>query len=308
MGYMHLDNLYKNQAILAQTECYALEKIHGTSSRIIFTRHVTDYTDSVGVKTTGNFHYHGGGVPGATFKALFNTEDLEGKLLGIPGDKIVVYGESYGGSMQGNAWRYGPMLKFCAFEVKIDDCWLTVPEAEALVLSIGLEFVHYVRISTKLSEIDFWRDAISEQAIRNGVTTRDGPFIRREGVVLRTIDEQLDHRGNRIMAKHKRDEERETKTPRKVVDPSKMEILKEARAIAEEWVVSERLNHVLSHLSPEVVDMTRTREVISEMIKDIHREGAGEFEPSQTVNAEIGKRTAQLLKQYFQDKLKEDKA
>ena len=30
MGYMHIDNLYKDQRILQFKECYALEKIHGT--------------------------------------------------------------------------------------------------------------------------------------------------------------------------------------------------------------------------------------------------------------------------------------
>jgi len=313
MGYASIDNLYRNQAILEQSECFALEKIHGCSSHITFTRIVTEYTNNVGEKSVGNFHYHGGGVPGATFKALFNTAEIETKLSALPYDKITIFGESYGGSMQKNQWRYGDKLKFVAFDVRVNEDaaaentggWLTVPEAEKIVLHLGLEFVHYVRIPTKLSLIDEWRDACSEQAIRNGVTARDGQFIRREGVVLRTVDEKLDRRGNRIIAKHKRDEERETKTPRKVVDPAKVEILKEARKVAEEFCVMERLRHVLAHLNLEPVDMTCAKTVIVEMINDINREGAGEFAPSNTVNAEIGKRTAQLLKQYLADKLKE---
>jgi hypothetical protein len=305
MGYMHIDNLYREQTILERDFIYALEKLDGTSSRILFTRSVTDYVDNLNKKTTGNFHYHGGGITGEQFKALFNTAELEPKLSALPGDKITIYGESYGGKLQGKAASYGPDIKFCAFDVKVDDRWLTVPEAEALVLSLGIEFVHYVRIPTKLSEIDFWRDATSEQAIRNGVTTRDGQWIRREGVVLRTLDEVADRRGNRIIAKHKRDEERETKTLR-VVDPTKVAFIKEARRVAEEFVTKTRLDHVLQKIPGEpIVDMTRTREVISAMIEDINREGDGEFEPSNTVNAEIGKRTAQLLKQYFVDKLKE---
>lgn len=34
MGYMHIDNLYKNQDMLIFRECYALEKIHGTSAHV----------------------------------------------------------------------------------------------------------------------------------------------------------------------------------------------------------------------------------------------------------------------------------
>lgn len=307
MGYASIENLYKAQRILEETHVYACEKIHGCSSHITHTKVVTDYTDNHGVKTTGNFHYHGGGVSGAVFKAMFDTEKLEPALLALPYNKVVIYGETYGGTMQKNAWRYGPVMKFVAFEVCVDDRWLTVPEAEAFVLSLGLEFVHYVKIETKLSEIDFWRDAPSTQAARNGVLEHDGKPVPREGVVLRTIDEKLDHRGNRIMVKHKRDEERETKTPRKVVDPSKLEILKNARLIAEEWVTMRRLaEHVIPKLPVAVVDMSSTKAVISAMLEDVNREGAGEFEPGPTVNAEIGKRTAQLLKQYLADKLKEN--
>ena len=306
MGYLHISNLFKEQTILEHDQCFALEKIHGTSSSIIFTRSTTEYVDNVGVKSVGNFHYHGGGIPGEQFKNLFNVNDLQVKLSSLPGDKITVYGESYGGKLQAQSWRYGPDIKFCAFDVKIDDRWLPVPEAESMVLSLGLEFVHYVKIPTKLSDIDFWRDATSEQAIRNGVTTRDGQWIRREGVVLRMLDESFDRRGNRIIAKHKRDEERETKTPRKVVDQAKAEMIKDARRISEEFVTVTRLQHVLDKIPGDpIVDMTRTKEVISAMLEDVHREGSGEFEPSNTVNAEIGKRTAQLLKQYLADKLKE---
>lgn len=305
MGFMHIDNLYKNQKILEFPECYALEKIHGTSAWIYWTP----------IQGLG---FHPGGETINTFKPLFNEQNLdtEFRLLYetsvqqlVPFDRVVVHGEAYGGKQQKNQWRYGPVLKFIGFDVKYERKesveWLKVPLAQMVCEDLlGLEFVHYKRITTKLSDIDAERDAISEQAIRNGVTTRDGDFIRREGVVLRTIDEVLDHRGNRIMAKHKRAEERETKTERKV-DTNKVEVLKEARAIAEEWVVPERLNHVLSHVGGEFADMTRTKEVIAEMIRDVNREGAGEFEPSNTVNAEIGKRTAQLLKQYLENRLHE---
>ncbi len=307
MSYASILNLYKDQAVLNFPEVFALEKVDGTSSSICHTKQESTYTDNHKVTSKGNFHYHGGGITGEQFKSLFDTETLERELHKVDCQKITIYGESYGGKIQKCADRYGATIKFVAFEVKIDDRWLTVPEAEALVVSLGLEFVHYVRIPTKLSLIDAERDAISEQAIRNGVTTRDGTFVRREGIVLRTIDEQLDHRGNRIMAKHKRAEERETKTDRPV-DTAKVEALKEGRAIAEEWVTKNRLvGHVLPKIEGDpIVDMTRTREVISAMLKDIEKESEGEIVWSDVARAEIGKRTAQLLKQYFQDQLREE--
>jgi hypothetical protein len=304
LGYASIENLYRSQQVLNFPETYCLEKINGCSAWLVFTREVSDYTDNHGVKTTGNFHYHGGNLKGPQLKATMPA-DVEARLAEVPGQNITIYGEAYGGNIQKCADRYGPTVKFCCFDVFVDGKWLTVPEAEKVALSLGLEFVHYVRIPTKLSEIDFWRDATSEQAIRNGITTRDGAWVRREGVVLRTINEELDHRGNRIIAKHKRAEERETKTERKV-DTAKLEMLKEARAIAEEWVTSTRLvGHILPKIPGEpIVDMTRTKEVISAMLKDIEKESVGEIEWSLAVNAEIGKRTAQLLKQHFEEKLR----
>lgn len=303
MAYASIDNLYKAQRILEEPECYALEKLDGCSAWCTYTKEVSDYTDNHGVKTTGHFHYHGGNLIGVVLRSLLGGEQFEETLCRFLGDKVTVYGEAYGGKIQKCADRYGPATKFCAFDIMVDESWLTVPEAEAAARSLRLEFVHYKRIPTKLSAIDAEKDAISEQAIRNGMTTCEGTFIRREGVILRTIDEKLDHRGNRIIVKHKRAEERETKTER-VVDTTKLEILKSARAVAEEWCTLNRLvGHILPKLEGEVIDMSRTREVISAMINDIHKEGDGEFEPGPTVNAEIGKRTGQLLKQYLSAKL-----
>lgn len=36
MSYMHIDNLYKSQTLLMFRECYALEKIHGTSAHVMW--------------------------------------------------------------------------------------------------------------------------------------------------------------------------------------------------------------------------------------------------------------------------------
>ena len=92
MGYLHIQNLYKDQTILLFKECYALEKIHGTSAHIAFN------------PGDGSIRYFSGGTAHATFVGLFNeTALIEAfKALTLPVDKtIVVYGESYGGKEQG---------------------------------------------------------------------------------------------------------------------------------------------------------------------------------------------------------------
>jgi predicted DNA-binding antitoxin AbrB/MazE fold protein len=177
------------------------------------------------------------------------------------------------------------------FEVAVGETWLAVPQAHDLVTKLGLDFVHYVKVSTDLTVLDAERDAPSEQARRNGIAG-DQP---REGVVLRPLVEVRLNNGERIIVKHKRDEERETKTPRKVVDPATQAVLSKASEIADEWVTPTRLAHVLDKLGPEV-GIERMRDVIAAMVEDVLREGRGEVVDSREARAAIGKKTAETFK------------
>lgn len=285
MGYAHIENLYKSQGILQFRECWALEKIHGTSAHIRW--------------SNGRVHFSSGGEKASRFEALFDAAALAAKFTEIGHPTVIVYGEAYGGSQQKQGWRYGEQLRFVAFEVAIGDTWLSVPNAHDVVTKLGLEFVHYARVSTELAVLDAERDAPSEQARRNGV---DGDR-QREGVVLRPITEYRDHRGERVICKHKRDDERETKSPRQVIDPAKFEVLQKAGAIADEWVTPTRLEHVLDKLGD--VGIERTRDVIAAMTEDVLREGAGEFVDSREARAAIGRKTAELFRKRLQDSLRE---
>jgi len=123
MGYQHINNLYKEQAILAQTEVYALEKIHGTSAHIAF--------EKVGDEVAIGFF--SGGEKHENFVKLFDEEKLRIHYRKFHSDKypkLTVYGEAYGGKCQGMSATYGPELKFVAFEVHADqDNWLDIPDA-----------------------------------------------------------------------------------------------------------------------------------------------------------------------------------
>lgn len=194
MGYAHISNLYKEQTILLFKECWALEKIHGTSAHVSW--------------KDGRLTFSSGGEKHERFVGLFDAT-LFDKFAALGHDHVTVYGEAYGGSQQKQAWRYGPQLKFVAFDVNVGSVWLNIPDAADVVAKLGLEFVHYERCSTDLAALDAQRDAPSTQAKRNGVEG-DKP---REGVVLRPLIELQFKTGERICAKHKRDEERETATP-----------------------------------------------------------------------------------------------
>lgn len=306
MGYLHIDNLYKDARMFQFDECWALEKIHGTSAHIRWKKLSGESLDPTKV---GDLTFFSGGEKYDNFVALFDKEDLITKFEALDQDEVIVYGEAYGGKQQGMRETYGDALKFVAFDVKMAGNWLDVENAHALVRYLKLEFVDYKRINATLEEMDKERDRDSTQAIRNGV----GEGKKREGVVLRPIGEVYDHRGNRVITKHKNAEFMETKTPRQV-NPDKLVQLAEANKIAEEWVTSMRLQHVLDRAqvlkneagdeSPMTVE--DTGQIIGIMLEDIKREAKGEIVESQGAMKAIGSATARLFKKHIQDKFKED--
>lgn len=226
MGYINIQNLYANQDILLFKECYALEKIHGSSAHISFN-----------LIEPNKINYHSGGEKNTKFVALFDQQKLLEVFPNFGVSKIVVFGEAYGGVMQHMSHTYGKELKFIVFDIRMDDNWLNVPNAESVAKTLGLEFVYYEKISTSLEEIDKQRDADSVQAVRNGM----GTGHKREGVVLRPLIELTKNNGERVCAKHKIKAFCETATERKVDDPEKLKILEDAEAIANEWVTYMRL-------------------------------------------------------------------
>jgi len=286
MGYLHIDNLYKDQTILIFKECYALEKIHGTSA------HLSWNCKDKKVK------YFSGGESNERFVKVFDNDFLINKFSELFIDSnAVVYGEAYGGKQQGMSNTYGKELKFVAFDVSVNDSWLEVPKAENVCNALNIEFVEYVKVPTDLEALNAERDKPSTQAKRNGI--EDDKI--REGVVLRPLVEFIMKNGSRVIAKHKRDEFKETKTPREV-SPEQFKILEDAKAIAEEWVTEMRLKHVLDKL-PQGINVESTKLVIEAMVEDVYREAKGEIVESKDVTKFIGSRAAQLFKQKLQSQL-----
>jgi hypothetical protein len=133
MGYLHIDNLYKNKEIFLFKECYALEKIDGTSAHISWKE--------------GKLSFFSGGSKHENFIKLFHENLLIASFQELFGEQeVVVFGEAYGGKLQGMSGTYGEELKFIVFDVKVGFCWLDVPKAENIAQKLGLEFVHYNKI------------------------------------------------------------------------------------------------------------------------------------------------------------------
>lgn len=293
MGYLHIDNLYKAQEILEFRRVYALEKIHGTSAHLAW--------------RDGKLTFFSGGEKPETFVSVFDVPALEAKFLERFGEKppseTIVYGEAYGGKCQHMSATYGPTLRFVAFDVKISDSWLSVPNAHSFVQWLGLEFVDYALVPTDIDALNAERDKPSTQAVRNGI---DEPRVR-EGVVLRPFYEWTDHRGNRVIAKHKRAEFSERGRPNVDLDPSRREQLAGAEAIALEWVTPMRLEHVIDHILAgrveKQIEMRDTPLVIAAMIEDVTREAAGEILDNAPARKAIGSRAVKLFKERLQSSL-----
>ena len=283
MGYLHIENLYKNRAIQLFRECYALEKIHGTSA------HLSWQADR------GTVAFFAGGESHERFVTLFDESALREGFILLGHASVFVYGEAYGGRCQGMKKVYGEALRFVAFDVKVGESWLDVPNAEEVVHGLGIEFVHYEKGPTDDTWLNSQRDTPSVQARRNGI---EG-IQPREGVVLRPLIEVTTNSGARVISKHKSEAYKETVTHRSLgTDPV---VLDAADAIANEWVTRMRLAHVLDKLKSEhgrelvIEDM---RLVLDAMVEDVMREAKGEIVESAAAKRAICKRTAALFKSY----------
>ena len=310
MGYLHIENLYKNQDILLFKECYAMEKIHGTSAHISIKKKLTS-VDELPYEVI----YFSGGEKQENFTKLFNEKELLRKFsflyTGQLWPDVTIFGEAYGGKCQGMSGTYGNELKFIAFDVKIGDNWLDVPRAVDICTQLGIEFVHYEKVPTDVEVLDKLASANSVQAQRNGMGEK-----LREGIVLRPLIEVKKNNGSRIIAKHKNQAFAERVSQPKLVKQSqdKLEVLTKAEEIANEWVTLMRLKHVIDRMeapSPHHIDgnpdvgIEDTKEIIGAMIEDITREAKGEIIDNKVVRNLIGKKTATLFKQHLNDRMRE---
>lgn len=279
MAYLSIENLYRSKAqeILLFKELYALEKVHGTSANISWKE--------------GKVSYFPGGESLSRFKSLFNEERLVKHFTELGHEEVVVYGEAYGGSCQKMSYMYGPELRFIVFDVFINNIWLDVPSMDEVATRLEQEVVPWRKIVCDLAAIDNERDRPSEVAVRRGFTEEH----IREGVVLRPLAEMFNRYGERMIVKHKHEKFGERKTPQKVEDPSKLKVLTEATAIAEEWVTEMRLEHVLQKL-PQGIGLESMQRVLQAMVEDVLKESTGEIVDSKEVRNAINKKTVELFK------------
>ncbi len=285
MGYLHIDNLYKIPEFLQEfEEVYVSEKVHGTSGNISL--------------SPNGLRIFPGGEKLSNVEKLFSEEFLLEKYLGLHTDQeIILYGELYGGKCMGMSHTYGKDLAFIVFDVKKNDVWLNLPEANIFAQYFNQEFVPWYQVKNTLENLDRHRDLPSELAKRRGIVEDK----IREGIVVKPLWEKVNKWGSRWIVKHKRNEFMETKTPREV-DPAKVQILLEAKAVAEEWVTEERIRHVLDG-NQIPLDMAKTGDFIRALLEDIKREAGNEIDwtNEKDINRQIGTVGAQMFKKMVQE-------
>jgi hypothetical protein len=279
VGYRHINNLYKSQEILMFKECYVSEKIHGTSAHL-----------SWDVDNTKIVRFFSGGSCHQTFCNLFDVDALTQMAHSIDVPKWTIYGEAYGGKLQGMKETYGLGLKFVAFEAKVNDMWLDTHKAKKFASRFDLDFVWYTQTRTDLDLLNKYRDQPSKQAEKCGM----GSDKKSEGIVIRPLLEMTKNDGGRIMAKHKALEFCETKTPR-VVTEEELRVLVQVKEIAEEWVTENRLTNILSRTEKDL-EIQDIPKMIDLMIEDVLREGEGELVKSRALVKAISRKTALMVK------------
>jgi len=300
MGYRKIPNLYKCQNVLMFKEVYVSEKIHGTSAHVTMTKIPVGTDELAGYMY--NIDFFSGGASHDLFTSLFNKEKLIELFEQAGFKEITIYGEAYGGKLQGMRDTYGDKLKFIVFEIKIGDSWLSMDRAEYVAEYFNLEFIWYARCNAEVDILDMYRDQPSQQAKRNDC----GDDKKAEGIVIRPLMELTINNKGRILAKHKRADFRETKTQRKVVDLDMQQILKDADSISEEWVTAMRLAHVLDKMKAEGIDtgdMKSIPQVIKAMQKDIKEEAEGEIVYTKAAGNAIAKSTVKLFKKRLNDNI-----
>lgn len=300
MGYRKIPNLYKDQSILMFKECYALCKLHGTSTNIRWVKNEHGIWDQ--------YLFAGGIQPAKKFENMmnerFNLRERYEVFLEYIRDwpevsKVTLYGEGYGGNCQAMSHIYGP-LNFAVFEVNVDGFCLDTPRAEKVATTLGFPFVPYERGPATVEWLNEQRNKYCVQAQRNGMGEH-----HHEGIVVRPIIEVTTNDGKPIIAKHKRDEYAEHARPRKPI-AGQHERQTKAQEIAEDWVTQMRLEHVIDAQRAKkqrTLSIEDTGDIIRAMIEDVKVEGEGEIEWTPEASKQIGKRCAMLWKAMLKDRI-----
>lgn len=284
MGYMKIPNLYKDKTLLLFKQVYALEKIHGTSAHVSFTK----------TETGVDIKFFPGGGELESFKKLFDLQRLAWVWLENYSEKnsVIIYGELFGGKLQAMSHIYGKALQFFSFDVEIGGSFVDVPNMSKISTHFGIRHVPWKLIDATIENIEAAKLEPSEVAKMLNV----GLDKEREGVVLRPLIE-MHTNSFRVIAKHRILEFQERKSGEPKLDAEKLQVMTEAKAIAEEWVVPMRLTHILDKLQFTEHSFKNIPLVGQAIVNDVQLEAKDEVVWSPAVERAIRSKAIELYKQ-----------
>jgi RNA ligase len=146
---------------------HVTEKIDGTNIRIMWQGHTVVFggkTDNAMISTTLL----------TTLQATFTKEKMA-KQFGY--NKVVLFGEGYGGKIQ-RGRRYSIDEKFILFDANINDFWLEPAKVLELAQQLGVD---YVPVIVDTAELDCIVRVVRE-GIKSGIADTHA-----EGVVCRSV-------------------------------------------------------------------------------------------------------------------------
>lgn len=162
------------------------EKIDGTNIRVI--------VDTAGKNLVYKGKSDNAVIPGPLLQHLKDKfEPLKEKLFQAFDCGACIYGEGYGGKIQGMSNAYGPDQKFIMFDILICDMWLERGDVQQIGDAYGIPVVPVIGEGTLMEAVEW---------AKRGIESTFGPF-QAEGIVARPRIELKDKRGNRIIAKIK---------------------------------------------------------------------------------------------------------
>jgi hypothetical protein len=182
---------------LRRNEWRLSEKIDGTNVRIMWD----------GAHITFNGKTDGAQMPGGLvqfLQGMFGTpEMLERFSVTFGTQPITIYGEGFGGKIQGGS-KYSPTSIFAAFDVRIEEYWLKHPDFVASCESLGIPRVPVLlkpfdggEIWTLDEAIDYARKGFSSNYARGEL------YVPAEGVIAKPTTELRTRLGERIVIKIK---------------------------------------------------------------------------------------------------------
>lgn len=169
---------------LAENTWVFTEKIDGTNIRVIW--------DGNKIRFAGK--NENSSIPARLYEFLQCNLGGTSELLGemFP-DGCVLYGEGYGGKIQGAQKTYGGTERFILFDVYANGVWICRDAVESVADALDIPVVPIIYTGNLY-------DAI--RVARDGFTSKFGEFTA-EGIVARPMVEMFNNRGERIITKIK---------------------------------------------------------------------------------------------------------